>query len=170
MHSQFIPFSRLANKESGNRMGATGLIGGDFTPSTAPAFVATRGAVFDRLWKEYEDSVWDYSSIISYFIIKMTLFLTQIAARPDITIQVTLPSGDVKAAVAFKTTPYDIAKAISQGLADSVVVAKVLYKSKLEDDSIIACDEDEGKDTDDSCLCSIQSLFHANNPFLSLLH
>eukprot|EP01128_Nolandella_sp_AFSM9_P011466 TRINITY_DN81_c1_g2_i1.p1 TRINITY_DN81_c1_g2~~TRINITY_DN81_c1_g2_i1.p1 ORF type:complete len:775 (-),score=294.22 TRINITY_DN81_c1_g2_i1:169-2466(-) len=40
-------------------------------------------------------------------------------------IKVTLPSGDVKEAVAWKDSPLSIAKSISQGLAQSVVIAKV---------------------------------------------
>jgi len=68
----------------------------------------------------------------------------KVSSRPDIPIRITLPSGDVKEGLAFKTTPYDIAKSISQGLADNVVVARVAYISKLEEDAIIACDEDDG--------------------------
>ena len=68
----------------------------------------------------------------------------KVSSRPDIPIRITLPSGDVKEGLAFKTTPYDIAKSISQGLADNVVVARVAYVSKLEEDAIIACDEDDG--------------------------
>ena len=51
----------------------------------------------------------------------------------------------MKDGLAFKTTPYDIAKAISQGLADSVVIAKIVYSRMLEEDSVIACDEDDEK-------------------------
>jgi threonyl-tRNA synthetase len=40
-------------------------------------------------------------------------------------ITVTLPDGNTKEAEAYKTTPMDIATAISQGLAQNVVVAKV---------------------------------------------
>lgn len=47
----------------------------------------------------------------------------------------------------LKTTPLDIAKEISSGLADSVVIAKVVYTNPSArgdvDDNIIACDEDE---------------------------
>jgi hypothetical protein len=45
----------------------------------------------------------------------------------------------------LKTTPLDVAKEISSGLADSVVIAKVLYSGLRGDtqDSVVACDEDE---------------------------
>lgn len=44
-------------------------------------------------------------------------------------IVVTLPDGKAMDAIAWKTTPYDIAKSISRGLADAVVVAKVTVHS-----------------------------------------
>jgi len=44
---------------------------------------------------------------------------------PDVPIKVTLPDGKAIDAVAWKTTPYDIAKGISRGLANDIVVAKV---------------------------------------------
>jgi threonyl-tRNA synthetase len=77
-----------ANKEAGDRMASTGLIGGPFQPSTSPAFVETRTAVFERLWAEREAA-------------KATL--------PEQAISITLPNGDVKSGMAFKTTPLEIA-------------------------------------------------------------
>lgn len=44
---------------------------------------------------------------------------------PDVPIKVTLPDGKSIDAIAWKTTPYDIAKGISRGLANDIVVAKV---------------------------------------------
>lgn len=41
-------------------------------------------------------------------------------------ITITLPDGAQKEGMAWKTTPMDIALSISKGLADSVVVAKVI--------------------------------------------
>ena len=49
----------------------------------------------------------------------------------------------IKSGVAFKTSPYDIAKAISQGLADSIIIAKVCYSSRLDGDSKLAQVDDE---------------------------
>lgn len=103
-------------------MGDTGLIGGPFTLGANPSFLGERMAIFERLFKEYQE---------------------QIAAKGDIPIKVTLPNGDVKEGLAFKTTAYDIAKGISQGLADNVVIAKVVYTSRYEEDKIVACDDDD---------------------------
>lgn len=111
-----------ANKESGERMSSAGLIGGPFVPSNAPAFLNERLAVFNRILAQRE---------------------AEINAKGDISINITLPNGDVKNGTAFKTTPYDIAKGISQGLADNAIIAKVVYTKKYEEDTVIACDEDE---------------------------
>ena len=62
---------------------------------------------------------------------------------PDQAISITLPNGEVRQGIAFKTTPHSIAMSISSGLAESVLIAKVKYTSKLELDEIVACDEDE---------------------------
>ena len=110
------------NKESGGRQTAAGLIGGPFTPSTDLSPFAGREAIFARLWAEKEKSQ---------------------AAIPDTPITITMPDGSVKSGVAFKTTPLDIATGISKGLAEAVIIAKVLYSSRLEEDKIVACDEDE---------------------------
>ena len=116
-----------ANKEHGGRIEGGGLIGGPFTISPNPSFLATRSEVFDRLWAVQE--------------------ATRLEQCPtDQKISVTLPNGDVKEGIAFKTSPYDIAKGISQGLADSIIIAKVAYSSRLDshaDRTVVACDEDE---------------------------
>lgn len=111
-----------ANKESGDRIENSGLIGGPFQPTPNPSYQEERAAVFDRLWTNYEQ---------------------QVNSRPDQIIKITLPNGDVKDGYAFKTSPYDVAKSISQGLADSVIISKVIYSTRFEEDNIIACDEDE---------------------------
>ncbi|CAH2269858.1 jg14615 [Pararge aegeria aegeria] len=49
----------------------------------------------------------------------------QLASKPDLSIVVTLPDGKTVEAKAWKTTPYDVAKGISQGLADSTIIARV---------------------------------------------
>ena len=112
-----------ANKESGARQdNNAGHIGGEFTITPNPPFLTQREEVFNKYLTRYE---------------------AQIAAMPDQPITIKLPNGDVKNGIAFKTSPYDIAKGISQGLADNVIIAKVLYSTRLEQDSIIACDEDD---------------------------
>ncbi|XP_052743736.1 threonine--tRNA ligase 1, cytoplasmic isoform X2 [Bicyclus anynana] len=49
----------------------------------------------------------------------------QLASKPDLSIVVTLPDGKTVEAQAWKTTPYDVAKGISQGLADATIIARV---------------------------------------------
>lgn len=110
------------NKESGERIAESGLIGGNFKINPNPTFVNERNEVFERYWSERQ---------------------TFLASLPDQPISITLPNGDIKKGIAQKTTPFDVAKQISSGLADSVIIAKVLYMSKNEDDQIVACDEDE---------------------------
>ena len=112
-------------------MESTGLIGGPFKRASAPEFIATRSAVFDRLYEKQQASL---------------------DAKPDMPIKITLPSGDIKEGIAFKTSPYDIAMGISKGLAESVVIAKVAYSHKLEDDVIIAADDDEENENPNSNL------------------
>ena len=113
-----------ATKESGARIEEAKHIAGTFEPSkeSTEAFQAERLAVFDKLWNEYQDSV---------------------KPQQEKPISVTLPDGTVKHGFMLKTTPIDIAKEISQGLADAVCIAKVIYTSKQHDDGVVACDEDD---------------------------
>lgn len=46
-------------------------------------------------------------------------------AQPRQEIEITLPDGSKRQGKSWETTPLDIAKAISQGLADRTVIAKV---------------------------------------------
>ncbi|XP_060571109.1 threonine--tRNA ligase 1, cytoplasmic-like isoform X2 [Ruditapes philippinarum] len=69
-----------------------------------PEFLASRQVLWDKLKKEYDDWV---------------------AAQERKPINVTLPDGKVVEGKAWETTPYDVAKGISQGLADNTVIAKV---------------------------------------------
>ena len=77
----------------------------------------------------------------------------ELDTKTPINITVTLPDGkvldsDKKTGTPFqawKTTPYDVAVSISQGLADSVTVARVTYSS-LADDYNAAEDGMEGED------------------------
>lgn len=69
-----------------------------------PEFLAFRQKLWDQLKKEQDDWV---------------------AAQPRKPIKITLPDGKVLEGESWKTTPYEIACGISQGLADNTVVAKV---------------------------------------------
>ncbi|XP_055545392.1 threonine--tRNA ligase 1, cytoplasmic isoform X1 [Wyeomyia smithii] len=52
-------------------------------------------------------------------------YLEELAKKPKNPIKVVLPDGKEVDAVTWKTTPYDVAKGISQGLADNTVIARV---------------------------------------------
>ncbi|KAF7989743.1 hypothetical protein HCN44_008417 [Aphidius gifuensis] len=69
-----------------------------------PAFIQERIALWDKLKAEYDATV---------------------AAKVPEDITVTLPDGKEIPAQSWRSTPYDIAKGISQGLADNTIVAKV---------------------------------------------
>ncbi|RUS74601.1 hypothetical protein EGW08_017643, partial [Elysia chlorotica] len=69
-----------------------------------PEFIEHRQKLWDQLIKERDE--W-------------------IAAQDKVPIKVTLPDGAIKEGQAWQTTPYQVAAGISQGLADSTVVAKV---------------------------------------------
>lgn len=76
-----------------------------------------------------------------------------VAKQPREPIRVTLPDGAVKEGVSWETSPMQIAKAISQGLSESVVIAKVdgtLWdlERPLEGDcslELLKFDSDEGR-------------------------
>ena len=118
-----------STKEVGDRMANTGLLGGDFVPSKDPSRYSSRTDVFDKIWAEAQAK-------------------TDALAKPDI--KITLPDGTVKSGVAFKTSPMDIALEISKGLADSVIIAKVIYQNRLESDKVVACDDDDEEEDHDT--------------------
>jgi threonyl-tRNA synthetase len=47
------------------------------------------------------------------------------AAQPRAPIAITMPDGSQREGVAWQTSPMDIAKSISKGLSERVVIAKV---------------------------------------------
>jgi hypothetical protein len=116
-----------ANKESGDRMTSGGHIGGPFKVSPSPAFLDTRSAYFETLWEIQEKSVAE----------------KQGEKADEITI--TLPDKSEKKGIAFKTSPFDIIKTISQSqqFADSFIIAKVCYSSRLDGDFKVVQVEDE---------------------------
>ncbi|XP_015112477.1 threonine--tRNA ligase, cytoplasmic isoform X2 [Diachasma alloeum] len=69
-----------------------------------PAYIQDRLDLWDKLKSDYDADV---------------------AAKPSAEITVTLPDGKQLPAQSWRSTPYDIAKGISQGLADNTVIAKV---------------------------------------------
>ncbi|KAK0097452.1 hypothetical protein PV326_001792 [Microctonus aethiopoides] len=69
-----------------------------------PSYIQDRINLWDKLKAQYD---------------------ADIAAKPVTDITVTLPDGKEVIGQCWRTTPYDIAKGISQGLADNTVIAKV---------------------------------------------
>ncbi|XP_075980881.1 threonine--tRNA ligase isoform X2 [Anticarsia gemmatalis] len=69
-----------------------------------PEFIQKRITLWDKFKAQYDEDL---------------------AKKPELSIVVTLPDGKTVEAKAWRTTPYDVAKGISQGLADSTIVARV---------------------------------------------
>ncbi|XP_054277975.1 threonine--tRNA ligase 1, cytoplasmic-like isoform X2 [Macrosteles quadrilineatus] len=69
-----------------------------------PSYIQERIAMWDKLKAQYD---------------------AEIAAKVPENITVTLPDGKQVSAQSWRTTPYDVAKGISQGLADNTVISKV---------------------------------------------
>jgi len=125
-HSKLVDPTMLPKKDV-QRDAKTGQMKED------PAYVAWRNQMFDDLMeaqkKRYE-------------------------AMPHKPIKITLPDGAVKEGISWETTPLDVAKAISSGLANVVVGAKVNdvvwdLSRKLEGDctlSLLKFDDKEGKE------------------------
>jgi threonyl-tRNA synthetase len=72
--------------------------------SPPPAYIEDRIKLYDRLKAEY---------------------IAELAAKPRNKINVTLPDGKIVEGLSWESSPYDIARGISQGLADNTVIAKV---------------------------------------------
>lgn len=70
----------------------------------APEFIDSRIKLYDELKAQYLD---------------------ELSKKPKNPIKVTLPDGKEIEATSWESTPYDVAKGISQGLADNTVIARV---------------------------------------------
>ncbi|XP_066245938.1 threonine--tRNA ligase 1, cytoplasmic isoform X1 [Euwallacea similis] len=69
-----------------------------------PSYIAERLTLWNKLKAQYD---------------------AEVALKPEAPIKVTLPDGRVIEGIAWKTTMYDVARGISQGLADNAVISKV---------------------------------------------
>lgn len=69
-----------------------------------PAYIEERNALWEKCKVEYQ---------------------AELAAKPRQLIKVTLPDGKVVEGTSWESSPYDIAKGISQGLADNTIISKV---------------------------------------------
>lgn len=120
--------SKSAKKSKGNKENSN--VSVEMNPP--PDFIESRQKMWDKLKKEYDD--W-------------------IAAQIPVPIKITLPDGKVVEGESWRTTPYEVAKGISQGLADNTVISKVNgnlwdIERPLEKDctlKFLKFDDDEGK-------------------------
>eukprot|EP00933_Yihiella_yeosuensis_P061117 TRINITY_DN63949_c0_g1_i1.p1 TRINITY_DN63949_c0_g1~~TRINITY_DN63949_c0_g1_i1.p1 ORF type:complete len:906 (+),score=260.86 TRINITY_DN63949_c0_g1_i1:82-2718(+) len=110
----------------GPRIGEAGKFEGEFKVQKNAPYMKNRLQVWDKLFKKHQDNV---------------------KGKERKPIKIELPDGTIKDGKAFETSPMDIAAGISKGLADSVVVAKVMYKETIESlKQVIAADMDEDED------------------------
>ncbi|XP_069562663.1 threonine--tRNA ligase 1, cytoplasmic [Brachyistius frenatus] len=86
---------------------AAGDSGGKAELSSPPQYIDERLTLYAKLKAEHE------------------ALMAERAAKDSRPIKVTLPDGKVVEAESWKTTPYQVACGISQGLADNTVIAKV---------------------------------------------
>lgn len=94
------PETAPANNKNGGGGGGSG--NKELTP--LPAFIEERQQLWDKLKKQYDE---------------------ELQLKPKVPITVTLPDGKTVEANSWETSAYDVARGISQGLADSTIVAKV---------------------------------------------
>jgi threonyl-tRNA synthetase len=85
-------------------------IGGQWEMTKNPAYIQHRAAIFEELWAKEQERI-------------------KALEKPDISI--TLPDGTVKHGKAFETTPFNIAKEISQSLVKECVAAKIVYTKRI---------------------------------------
>uniref|UniRef100_A0A7N8XEJ1 threonine--tRNA ligase n=1 Tax=Mastacembelus armatus TaxID=205130 RepID=A0A7N8XEJ1_9TELE len=97
------------SKDGGKKKtkGAAADTGGRAELSPPPKYMEERLALYTKLKAEHD------------------ALIAERAAKDSRTIKVTLPDGKVVEAESWKTTPYQVACGISQGLADNTVIAKV---------------------------------------------
>ena len=106
----------------------------------------------DSFVKRTKDPEWIKKREEIYATIKARR-VEELSKKTPVNITVTMPDGNIleknkegEPFQAWKTTPYDVAKTISQGLADASTVARVTFE-KYVDDYSPAEDGMEGEDT-----------------------
>ncbi|XP_065337591.1 threonine--tRNA ligase 1, cytoplasmic-like isoform X1 [Cloeon dipterum] len=100
MVNEATPGKKGKSKGTPNKGGG----GGNAPKAELPTFINDRLVIWDTLKQSYLDDL---------------------AAKSPEKIEITLPDGKIVEAESWRTTPYDVAKGISQGLADNTVIAKV---------------------------------------------
>ncbi|XP_020507916.2 threonine--tRNA ligase 1, cytoplasmic [Labrus bergylta] len=98
-----------SNKDGGKKKAKNAAVdsGGRAELSPQPQYIDERLTLYTKLKAEHE------------------ALMAERAAKNSRAIKVTLPDGKVVDAESWKTTPYQVACGISQGLADNTVIAKV---------------------------------------------
>jgi threonyl-tRNA synthetase len=132
---------RRANASTGPRIeGSTKLIGGDsfVQRSPNPDWLKTRESVYGKIKSRREQ---------------------ELVTKTPVDITVVMPDGkelransDGTPFQAWKTSPYDVALVISQGLADSATVARVTYANFVDDYS----PKDDGMEGEDTLMDAMQ--------------
>lgn len=121
--------TRLTKGTGQSIKAGTGKIGGPFTLSENPAYLAERIKLYES------------------FAAKRAVVLE---GKPRTPLTVTLPDGSVKEGMAWVTTPYDIAAGISQGLADSAIVAKIKFTESVDTSELGLLKVEDGLDVEGS--------------------
>ncbi|XP_031636637.1 threonine--tRNA ligase 1, cytoplasmic [Contarinia nasturtii] len=101
MENLNVKDNKKANKPKKEK-NAGGLAPKEVKPE--PEYIKSRLVLWDQLKKKYDEEV---------------------ALKARVPINVTLPDGKIVEGTSWQSSPYDIAKTISQGLADATVIAKV---------------------------------------------
>ncbi|KAK6312660.1 hypothetical protein J4Q44_G00160070 [Coregonus suidteri] len=94
-------------KKKKEKKAAVGDAGGKTELSPPPGYMEERLSLYTKLKEEHD------------------ALMAERAEKDSKPIKVTLPDGKVVEAESWKTTPYQVAAGISQGLADATVIAKV---------------------------------------------
>ena len=99
-------------------------IGLDIKFQSSPEFLDERLRIWEELYPKQQE---------------------RLKEMPREAIKITLPDGTEKEGTSFETTPMNIAESISNGLANSVYVASVKYKNRVDtlDTQVIKVEEDE---------------------------
>ena len=121
--------TRLTKGTGQSIKAGTGKIGGPFTLSENPAYLAERVKLYES------------------FAAKRA---AELEGKPKTPLTVTLPDGSVKEGTAWVTTPYEIAAGISQGLADSAIVAKIKYTEAVDTSALGLLKVEDGLDVEES--------------------
>lgn len=128
---------------AGPKIGDAGKFEGEFKIEKDPVYLKHRLETWDKLMVKHKSNL---------------------ATQPRKPIKIEMPDGAKKDAVAFETTPLDIARGISKSLAESVVVAKLIYNEiPMSLKQCVAADADDSDEDDSSP--EQQVLWDLSRPF-----